>query len=62
MFDACKIADYVKRLDDEAGKQPLTVKGSMGQQVINPIIDKAITARGQLAQLLCRLNFATEDD
>ena len=63
LFDACKTADVIKRLDDVASKQPVTVKGSMGQEVIHPCIAQAQTARGQLAQLLARLNFAgLEDD
>lgn len=62
LFDACKTADVIKRLDDAAVKQSLTVRGSMGQEVINPLIAQAQTARGQLAQLLGRLNFAPEDD
>jgi hypothetical protein len=62
LFDACKTADVIKRLDDAAAKAPLTVKGSMNQEVINPLIAQAQTARGQLAQLLARLNFAGIED
>jgi hypothetical protein len=36
LFDACKTADVVKRLDGGASKQPVTVKGSMCQEVIHP--------------------------
>ncbi len=61
LTDACK-TDLIKRLDDAAVKAPLTVKGSMGQEVINPLIAQAQTARMQLAQLLARLNFTQEDD
>ena len=62
LFDACKTADVIKRLDDVASKQAVTVKGSMGQEVIHPCIAQAQTARGQLAQLLTRLNFAGMED
>lgn len=63
LFDACKVADYITRLDDAAASGPETVRGSMGQPVVNPMIDRAITSRGQLAQLLDKLNFkATEGD
>lgn len=41
LFDACTTADVVKRLDDVARSAPLTVKGSAGQQVINPLIAQA---------------------
>ena len=61
LTDACK-TDLIKRLDDAAVKAPLTVKGSMGQEVINPLIAQAQTARMQLAELLARLNFTQEDD
>ncbi len=64
LFDACKTADVIKRLDDVASKQSVTVRGSMGQEVIHPCIAQAQTARGQLArsQLLARLNFAGMED
>jgi hypothetical protein len=64
LFDACKTADLVKRLDDAAGRDPLTVKGSMGQQVINPVIAQCQASRMQPAQLLTRLNLsgATDSD
>ena len=62
LFDACKTADLLKRLDAAAAKAPLTVKGSMGQEVINPLIGQAQASRMQLAQLLARLNFASTDE
>lgn len=62
LFDACKTADLIKRLDDVAAKASVTVKGSMGQEVIHPCIAQAQTARMQLAQLLARLNFAPPED
>ena len=48
LFDAARTADVINRLDDVASKQPVTVKGSMGQEVIQPCIAQAQTARGQL--------------
>ena len=62
LFDACTTAEVVKRLDDAGRNAPLTVKGSAGQQVINPLIAQAQVAKGQLAQLLGRLNFAPPED
>jgi hypothetical protein len=61
LFDACKTADLIKRLDDIAAKSSVTVRGSMGQEVIHPCIAQAQAARMQLAQLLARLNFAPPD-
>lgn len=64
LYDACRTGDLVKRLDDAAARAPLTVRGSMGQEAINPLIGQAQTSRMQLAQLLARLNFipAEEED
>jgi hypothetical protein len=58
LFDACKTADFIDRLEKESANQPLTAKGSYGQPVLNPLVAAAQTARTQLAQLLARLNFA----
>ncbi|RFZ47670.1 hypothetical protein DAVIS_00385 [Mycobacterium marinum] len=62
LFDACQTADLVKRLGDAAAKATLTVRGSMGQEVINPLIAQAQSSRMQLAQLLGRLNFTSQED
>jgi hypothetical protein len=57
LFQACKTADQIAELDEAAADAPLTVKGSMGQQVISPFIAEARVQRGLLAQLLGRMNF-----
>lgn len=57
LAQACRVADVVAVLDDAADEAPLTVKGSMGQQVISPFIAEARAQRSLLAQLLARLNF-----
>jgi hypothetical protein len=62
LYDACKTADVVHRLDVAAAKAPLTVRGSMGQEVISPVLSQAQVARGQLAQLLSRLNLAPMEE
>ena len=56
-MQACRVADVVAELDEAADEAPLTVKGSMGQQVISPFIAEARAQRSLLAQLLARLNF-----
>jgi hypothetical protein len=60
---ACRVADVIAELDEAADEAPLTVKGSMGQQVISPFIAEARAQRSLMAQLLARLNFepAPED-
>jgi len=61
LFDACKTADLIDRLEQAMSDQPLTSKGSMGQLVIHPLIAQSQTSRTQLAQLLDRLNFTNEE-
>lgn len=62
LFDACKIADMIDRLDKEMASEPLTVRGSMGQKAIHPCLAQAQSARGQLAQLLGRLGLPDTDE
>lgn len=64
LFDACKMADAIDRLDKEADSAPLIAKGSYGQPVLHPAFAGAQTARSALAALLARLNFEppTEED
>jgi hypothetical protein len=57
LFDACKLADAIARLDKEADKAPLIVPGSYKQPVLHPAFAGAQTARSTLAALLARLNF-----
>ncbi|BBX06933.1 hypothetical protein [Mycolicibacterium aichiense] len=62
LFDACKTADLIDRLDEAMNGQELTARGSMGQLVIHPLIAQAQSARTLLAQLLTRLNFAPPEE
>jgi hypothetical protein len=62
LLQACRVADVVAELDEAADEAPLTVKGSMGQQVISPFIAEARAQRSLLAQLLARLNFEGQED
>lgn len=57
LAQACRVTDVIAELDEAADEAPLTVKGSMGQQVISPFIAEARAQRALLAQLLARLNF-----
>lgn len=45
LFDACKMADAIDRLDEEADKASLIMKGSCGQPVLHPAFAGAQTAR-----------------
>ncbi len=62
LAQACRVADVIAELDEHAAQAPLTVKGSMGQAVIQPTLQEARMQRGLLAQLLARLNFSEESD
>jgi hypothetical protein len=62
LTQACRVADVVAELDDAADEAPLTVKGSMGQQVISPFIAEARAQRALLAQLLSRLGLPDTDE
>lgn len=62
LTQACRVADVTAELDDAADEAPLTVKGSMGQQVISPFIAEARAQRALLAQLLGRLDLPDTDE
>jgi hypothetical protein len=62
LTQACRVADVIAELDDAADEAPLTVKGSMGQQVISPFIAEARVQRALLAQLLGRLGLPDNED
>ena len=62
LAQACRVADIVAELDEAAAEAPLTVKGSMGQQVISPFIAEARAQRSLLAQLLGRLGLPDTDE
>ena len=57
--DCCRTSDLIDTLQasiDGAGADGLTVKGSMGQQVISPAISEIRQQRSQLRQMLARLD------
>jgi hypothetical protein len=62
LFDACKTADLIDQLEKGMAGEPLTVLGSQRQRVIHPLVSELRFARGLLAQLLARLNFAPPED
>jgi hypothetical protein len=53
--DAAREADLVELLADAQREQPLMITGSMGQQVLNPIIAEVRQHRAALSQLLTKL-------
>jgi hypothetical protein len=59
---ACRVSDLIAELERAAAKEPLTVRGSAGQKVIQPLISEIRFQRGLLARLLARLKFAGMED
>jgi hypothetical protein len=62
LAQAARVADVIAELDEAADAAPLTVRGSMGQQVISPFIAEARAQRSLLAQLLARLDLPDTED
>lgn len=62
LTEPCRVTDMVAELDEAAAEAPLTVKGSVGQQVISPFIAEARAQRALLAQLLGRLSLPETDE
>jgi hypothetical protein len=56
LLDACREADLIDDLDAHQRGAERIVKGSMGQQVINPLISELRQHRATLASLLRQLN------
>jgi len=60
--DAARVTDIIDRLDQAALIEPLVVKGSTGQPVINPVIAEARVQRRLLADLLTAVKIPLSDD
>ena len=59
--DACRLVDTPTALERAADGQPLTVKGSAGQPVLNPLIAEQRPHRLALSALLKQLKLPDED-
>ena len=59
---AARVTDLIASLEAEAMTQPRTVKGSQGQQVINPLIGEARAQRSLLDKLLKSLKLPESDE
>nr|WP_128618960.1 hypothetical protein [Mycobacterium lepraemurium] len=62
LFDAAKTTDLIDRLEKETANQSLTVNGSYGQPVLNPLVAAAPYGSGLMAQLMARLNYEGRED
>lgn len=60
--DAARVTDIIDRLDKAGASDPLVVKGSTGQPVINPVIAEARVQRRLLADLLSAVKIPLSDD
>lgn len=59
---AARTADTIAALEAEAATQPLTAKGSMGQEVISPLIAEARAQTSLLDKLLKSLGLPDSDE
>ncbi|MCK9496956.1 MAG: hypothetical protein M0R75_15900 [Dehalococcoidia bacterium] len=59
--DACREADLVDRLETALADAPLTVNGSMGQPVANPLVQEVRQHRNTLKSLLSSLKLPDDD-
>lgn len=57
-----RTADTIAALEAEAATQPLTAKGSMGQEVISPLIAEARAQTSLLDKLLKSLGLPESDE
>lgn len=62
LLDACAEADLVDELAKAMKGQPYLVRGSQGQQVINPMIAEQRQHRAVVASLLKQLRLPDEGD
>lgn len=62
LLEACRTADLVDRLTAELAGGSLTVVGSRGQTVLNPIAAELRQQRDLLGRLLGRLALPTDDE
>ena len=59
--DACRTADIIAKLEAELAKGELTVRGSQGQPVANPMLGELRQYRALLRGQLKSLNLPDED-
>jgi hypothetical protein len=62
LYDACKTADAIARLEAESEAQPTTTRGSMGQEVISPTLAMCAQARKDLTHFLARLALPASEE
>lgn len=62
LLAACHQADVVSRMEEAMAGEPLTVRGSQGQQVAHPLLVEARQGRAEVARLLARLKISTDPD
>lgn len=62
LIEACRTVDELDDLRAALDGQPMTVPGSTGQPVANPLLAEVRRHRATLAQLLDRLNLPAGDE
>ncbi|GAA1528538.1 hypothetical protein GCM10009730_42240 [Streptomyces albidochromogenes] len=59
--DACREVDLIERMHAELQDAPLVVRGSMGQDVANPLVQELRQHRALVARLLGTLKLADDE-
>ncbi|MFH9941329.1 hypothetical protein ACH4OT_18660 [Streptomyces murinus] len=59
--DACREVDLIERMHAELHAAPLVVRGSMGQDVANPLVQELRQHRALVARLLASLKLQDDD-
>lgn len=62
LTNACRMADRIARLEEDFQGQPSTVKGSMGQIVIHPLLAEITALEVKQAGLLARLDVPGDEE
>ena len=60
--DACHERDLIARLSAELAESDLIVRGSMGQQVVNPLVSELRQHRATFASLMKQLSLPDEGE
>jgi len=60
LAEACSVADQIQGLKDALAGQKVSVEGSRGQPVLNPLIPELRQQQALLSRLLARLVFPAE--
>lgn len=62
LADACHTADRVATMREELAERQIVTAGSMGQEVVHPLVAELRAHEAQVASLLGKLGLPDDDD